>query len=414
VGALVGDQIGGLDSQVLGALDPTDIGKLDTEEIQNMDGDDFGRFVTNLDPSTVDPSDVDGLLPQGWEIDAGTGDLTPPEGPIALKAVAPAEEEGVTLPEIPDLSASFGLGGTGSGGSVLNDMEEALDDSVPGFDMTQQSNGFITLAAEGSDPNQPAAALLPDAGSVTQAPEGAPAGISFDEGGTPILTTDDGKQVTLQATLANPEEVKEVLPGAEVEVNDDGGVKLELPDTASGNGLTGGQTLVGTPSPFVEESDKAPGVYREEDANGDETVTVVNQDGTAQTLTPTINNADEFINTAQQIDGVDSVTKNFDGSLTVETGGTTLTVKPSLELVDTSSNTDKPESGISVDQDSGSLTWTDDNGLTQTFKVVDSDNNVVAGNDLDTSSVHGSEADCAAGFSLDSTTLECVADSSPQ
>ncbi|HAG72816.1 MAG TPA: hypothetical protein DCL66_11500, partial [Gammaproteobacteria bacterium] len=330
VGALNGKQLGGLDDEVLGELSPEDLLALNPEQFQVMEGDDFSHVLTNLDSGAITPDEVAGLLPPGWTINLDTGELTPPPGDkLAFRTLDQVPVEGTNLPKLPDLNSDLSLGGQGAGASVLTGMDNALQTSQPGLKFSQSPSGVLTV--DGIVGGDPLAAFVPDIDNIRQAPEGFTPGLAFNADGIPVLTTPDGKEIPLKGTLAKPESVANLNPGTAVGVAPNGDVTLTLPGNGGSNGFNGGENIVGTPSAFIEASDLAPGIYRETTSSGGEQVRIVNTDGTAQVMIPTVNSVDEFKAVTEAFSGV-TFKRNLSGEITILVGETIYEIDPSFDV----------------------------------------------------------------------------------
>jgi outer membrane lipoprotein SlyB len=333
VGALNGKQLGALDDEVLGGLSSTDLLELNPEQFQEMEGDDFSHVLTNLDSDAIKPDEVVGLLPPGWTINTDTLGLTAPPGDkLAFRALDQAPVEGTKLPKLPDLNSNLSLGGNGTGESVLTGMDNALQTSQPSLKFSQSPSGVLTVGGDAGD--TPLAAFVPDVDNIRQAPAGFIPGLAFSADGIPVLTTADGKEVPLKGTLAQPEAVANLNPGTTVDVAPNGDVILALPKNGEGNGFKGGDTIAGTPSAFIEASSLEPGIYRETTSSGGEQVRIVNTDGTAQLMNPTVNSIDEFQATAEAF-GV-TMKRNLNGEISILSGNDTFKIDPSFDVTQVS------------------------------------------------------------------------------
>jgi outer membrane lipoprotein SlyB len=333
VGALNGKQLGALDDEVLGGLSSTDLLELNPEQFQEMEGDDFSHVLTNLDSDAIKPDEVVGLLPPGWTINTDTLGLTAPPGDkLAFRALDQAPVEGTKLPKLPDLNSNLSLGGNGTGESVLTGMDNALQTSQPSLKFSQSPSGVLTVGGDAG--GTPLAAFVPDVDNIRQAPAGFIPGLAFSADGIPVLTTADGKEVPLKGTLAQPEAVANLNPGTTVDVAPNGDVILALPKNGEGNGFKGGDTIAGTPSAFIEASSLEPGIYRETTSSGGEQVRIVNTDGTAQLINPTVNSIDEFQATAEAF-GV-TMKRNLNGEISILSGDDTFKIDPSFDVTQVS------------------------------------------------------------------------------
>jgi hypothetical protein len=331
LGGMTKDNLGGLDPKVMTAMTPEVLQNLPAEEIKNMPGGDFAKLMTNMDPAKITPDNVDDLLPTGWEIDPASGDLTAPPGAgLAFKTLDAAPNiNGTTMPPLPDLSKNLALGGGGSGGSVLAGLDEAIGGEAAGFNFEQRSDGALNLNPAGAEPGSaPAAAFIPDASKMTQAPEGSEPGVSVDpDSGAFVLITDKGYSIPLLPALASPDAVKNLLP-ADAEIKVGAGGQTTISDLGI-EGKTG--PIVGIPSPLTEKSDKDAGTYAS-GSGADEKIEIVQPDGTLQVLTPAFQDQDEITESLNSFPGVEEVKIKTDGSLSLKLGGSDVVLKPHFKI----------------------------------------------------------------------------------
>ena len=321
------DNLGGLDENVIHEIDADDLDNLDPEEVRHLDGDDFARLVTNLDHASITTDAVAGLLPDGWSLDAASGDLTaPPGSSLAFRSLDQSDaDDGTTVPELPDFSRGLSVGGDVEDDNVLTGLDTALDAAGAGnLSFKQSADGILTVVSKG-DESVALASFIPDANNMTQAPAGFTAGLSTDSRGAYVLTTDDGYQIPLLPAVRDPDDIVDLLPGTEVIIGDRGETTITRPQGDGSN------PIVGIFDPLIVTSTLPPGLYSSGDG-ADEELLVVFADGSAQTLRPTIQSPDEFEQAANATAGVESVEINTDGSIDIRFEGADLTIRPLFDI----------------------------------------------------------------------------------
>ena len=356
------DNLGGLDASVMGSMTNETIAKLNPEEVKGMAGNDFSKLATNVDVAKVSNDALGDLLPPGWQMDSSTGDLkAPPGAKIGFKELTTEPTNAnTTLPPLPDLSKDLAIGGGSGDTSVIEGLNNALDAADAGsFEFEQRADGILNVKAEGSD--GAAAAFIPDTANMVQAPEGAQPGISVDERGAYVLTTDKGYQIPLLPAIADPDSVQDVLPpDSKIEIGSGG--QTTISDLGDGRD----KPIVGVPSPLTGTSDKDPGAYAT-GSGADEKIEIVNQDGTTQVLTPAFKDQEEIESAIKALSDDGEAKLNTDGSVELVYGGQKITLKPHFDVESVNIGIDA-SAGIS--QEDGKFFFTDSSGNKQELSVV--------------------------------------------
>jgi hypothetical protein len=356
------DNLGGLDPLVMGSMTDEVIAKLDPEEVKGLAGDDFSKLATNVDVAKVSNEALENLLPSGWQMDASSGDLkAPPGAKIAFKELTTEpRNDDTSLPPLPDLSKDLAIGGGSGDTSVIEGLNKALDAANAGtYEFEQRADGILNVKAEGSD--DAAAAFIPDTANMVQAPEGAQPGLSVDERGAYVLTTDKGYQIPLLPAIANPDSVQDVLPpDSKIEIGSGG--QTTISDLGDGRD----SPVVGIPSPLTGTSDKDPGAYAS-GSGSDEIIEIVNQDGTTQVLTPAFKDQEEIETAIKALSDDGDAKLNTDGSVELVYGGQQITLKPHFDVESVSIGINA-SAGIS--QEDGKFFFTDSSGNKQELSVV--------------------------------------------
>jgi hypothetical protein len=346
----------------MGSMTDEVIAKLDPEEVKGLAGDDFSKLATNVDVAKVSNEALENLLPSGWQMDASSGDLkAPPGAKIAFKELTTEpRNDDTSLPPLPDLSKDLAIGGGSGDTSVIEGLNKALDAANAGtYEFEQRADGILNVKAEGSD--DAAAAFIPDTANMVQAPEGAQPGLSVDERGAYVLTTDKGYQIPLLPAIANPDSVQDVLPpDSKIEIGSGG--QTTISDLGDGRD----SPVVGIPSPLTGTSDKDPGAYAS-GSGSDEIIEIVNQDGTTQVLTPAFKDQEEIETAIKALSDDGDAKLNTDGSVELVYGGQQITLKPHFDVESVSIGINA-SAGIS--QEDGKFFFTDSSGNKQELSVV--------------------------------------------
>jgi len=327
------NNLGGLGSAVLGTMTATDLGNLDATEVKGLAGNDFSKLVTNMSAFSVTPADFDALIPDGWAMDA-KGDLTAPAGAglafAPVKRTAPAS--GAAAPKtkivaLPNFSSNLSLGGGSGDNSVLSGMDKALATGGYGdFNFKQRDDGILSVVtAEGAPPS---ASFIPDASKMVQAPTDSVPGITVDAAtGGYVMITDQGYQIPLLPSIANPDEVESLLPGSDINIGSGGETSIISPPGADGVVTQ----ITGIANPILEQSTLDAGTYRT-GSGADEEYKIVYADGSAQVLKPALQDPDEFKASVADIPGATDLVIKTNGSVSLNVGGVDLVLKPLFDV----------------------------------------------------------------------------------
>jgi len=331
--ALTPTNMGGFDPLTIKALPKDKVLEFFTPaEFQQMPAMDMSKMFANFDPTQFTPADVSSMIPDSWLMDPTSGKITPPPGtPLALPPVDFILAAGIKVPSFPDLSKEFALGGEGGGAGILDGMNGAL--AAEGFDnflMSQTDDGVIKVEGSG-DADGVDLAFIPDMDAIKQAPEGFTPGLGLNQKGQYELTTASGELIPILPAPADLDKLATIVPGGEVVVGDEGEVEMKMTD---------GSQITGIFDPFVSlaPTGTAPGIHKTGE-KGNEVVTVVYEDGTQQTVKPTIHDQDSFVTTALAVDNVESVEVNTDGTIDLTYAGVPMILKPVLQTTEAADNT---------------------------------------------------------------------------
>ncbi len=345
------ENIGGFDPELFGQFGPEHFQQFNAEQFEEADPRDVFKMLANSNPEKINPDDVRDLLPEGWTMsDNGLIELPEGEG-FALPPLSKTEGliPDVFFPdEIPDLSKGLGLGGQGE--PIIDGLNDALvRANLPQFDINQDDNGIMQVT--GSDEFDGVnLAFIPDFANMLQGDNNAEPGLSQDERGLYVLTTPDGQMIPIRPVPKDVEAVKNLLPfeGGQATLGDEGDVLLSIPEQNGQPSIYG----AGIFNPLINPAPEGlnPGFHVPNDPSGLEPITIVYEDGTSQTMNPTVPSPDEFIEKAKGFEGVDNTQYNADGSIDLTYEGNPVRLNPTF-IVKTESlpaDTEKVEPSITL------------------------------------------------------------------
>ncbi|MCK4494010.1 MAG: hypothetical protein KAU26_08125 [Methylococcales bacterium] len=331
--ALDADDLNDLDDDIFEALSLDDVEALDEYLFKKANTQDLSKLLVSIGKKHKDkgagkkvhPADLRRFLPEGWEI-ADNGELIVPEGTdLALPAMLNSRQllTGVKFPRISNLKKGFGMNGAGN--SFLGGMNGALRQAGFGQYIIEQDDEGI-LHVKGDDGID--LAFMPDDNQLRQAGKGKVAGLLQNKRGFFVLTTEEGREVTI---LPAPKNLTGIQGLKEVELGASGDVTMKLDDEENS------VTVVGLFDPILTTADTelTAGVHFPEDESGREPATIVYEDGSAQQMYPTIPKIEAFIKEAKKIEGVESVELNSDGTLAVQFKGAQYQLEPTFNVTET-------------------------------------------------------------------------------
>ncbi|EDN70399.1 hypothetical protein BGP_4078 [Beggiatoa sp. PS] len=251
-------------------------------EVEKLSSTEIIKIVSNLNATTVQPQDIEKFLPSDVTIDINTGKLKVKPGKLKLpKKGKPDILAAVALPSLPDFNVSFSLGGgVSTENTILAELNQTLAHSAVGlseFSFTQQDSGILDVAGAGIK-----LSLMPS-GDIEQLAEGTPPGLIVNETGNYELVTTESKKITFQSAPANLENLLEVIPNSEVEINEYGEIHLDITGEAPSQ-------LVGVFGTFIETAPEGltPGIHFEGTVGVNEVAKIVLSDGTMQVMSPAV------------------------------------------------------------------------------------------------------------------------------
>lgn len=220
--------------------------------------------------------------------------------------------------EVADLDSALTIGGTTTGNetTVLDSLNTCLKTAgFPNFKMKQDGKtGKIVVEGSG-DAQGAQLTFTTKSDSVKQADSTAATGLTQNESGHYVLTTDDKKQVTVIPAAKDTTQLAQSLGDASsVKVAENGVTTVEIRKDAQSAPQV--QAMVFDPMITKAGAGKKAGIYTE-GATGE----IVYADGTAQKILPTVPQADQFVTTATKFPGVENAQLNADGTIAVQYKG---------------------------------------------------------------------------------------------
>ena len=305
-----------LDAPQLEHIPPNAFGGISGEEIpymktefQQVTDNKKAQVMVNLDFNKVKPEDAADLLDANWEIDLNTGELKPPPGTkVSLPPKEPPPEikdrEDVKIPEMPDFSKDFALGGNTESGTILDDMNQGLASTdLEEFTFSQNDDdGFLQAQGVGEYEDQDFS-FIPDTDRMTQVDDTANVGLAVEScTGLFVVTTSDNQRFPL---IPAPKGAKPLLAAmgenSSFDLNDDGDTLLIYQENQTRDDSQ--VNVVVTFDPYVNSSGSdycdstlfsctrrraTPGVHISQNTRTYEDSYVIYEDGTAQKIYPTV------------------------------------------------------------------------------------------------------------------------------
>lgn len=347
------NNMGGLNPTVIHEFDAEHLSALQLNEFQHMPNSGVAKWLTNLNPTQLNPELIEKLLPEDWRWEQETGILHAPQGTfLALKALKIIQlPEHVSLPEYQfDLNSTLTVGGIGTAETLL----EKLNNTLSSFNYQAKQNQYGIVISTHSITQQQLAFLL-DMEQLIQRDARQNSGVQFTEPGNFQVTTKDHLEINLYPAPKDPVAVATVLNNAQVVVGNKGDVLLlNLPSSTTrrirAEELT--QTVV-IFDPFIESSPEdicAPNAAGEIECNWDvadaemqpgfhftetrakQRAKLIYADGSAQTVYPTVFSPETFMTEARKFPGVEAIVFNTDGTFTVTYQGQKLQLFPSFAV----------------------------------------------------------------------------------
>ena len=359
LGGLTSANMGGLSTNIIGDLTEAEISQLNSDEFKKMEGEKTSKFFTNFN-GNIEPTEIEHLIPEDWELDQETGKLKAPVGTkLTLHGLSrPVDlSTQVVLPQLPDLNAGFGLGGAGT--PIVEEITQSLERAnLANLIPSQNDSGILTIQEIG-DMTDFQSALFPDTNNIIQVDsEQNPAGVWLDENGFYQVTTPEGLQIQFNPAPRDLTTLSEALGYGEVILGQHGDVMMELPiQNQEGNTF---KKKVAIFDSIIEKApdNLSPGFYPQQSDDGRESAIIVYSDGTAQTVKPSVFSPDTFMTEGLKFEGVESPVFKADGTLECLYNGQLIRAVPSFDVETRNLNEgESVESSIVANED-GTLTYT--------------------------------------------------------
>ncbi|MCV6639023.1 hypothetical protein [Candidatus Albibeggiatoa sp. nov. NOAA] len=333
---LTENNMAGLTGYVIGHVTPEHIDAMADEAIANLNAWGTTKYITNFDPEIVPLEVAETFLKPSWSMDENGLLTVPADTPINFTSFNLPETfpKQVTIDyDFPDFSKGFGIGGRGV--PILDEINAALNstNNTQGIrSVRQREDGLIVM----TDVDGLQRAFIPDIDGQIQLDADAPTGVVFDEATGKLLLTSTAQQqfsfipapkdyFLLSDTLGEDNAARCYKKGdvlLEIEVN---GLSTYVVVTFGANVSrdTGdaGVYLPDDNAPIVRRNVRAP--IREG--------RVVFSDGTSQNIYPAVLFPDTFISLANQVEGVDNVILNVDGTLSLTFFGLSYALLPTFD-----------------------------------------------------------------------------------
>lgn len=376
---LTADNVDALNDEVLAVITPEKLEAIKPEAVKQSKPP--GEIFTKL--KKIKPKQARKYLPEGWNINDDTGELSAPAGTkLTYKTIEPKKtlsKQKASLPEIADLNSSFSLGGTGGKTAQENlnaGMQQTL--SIANVDLsqfifTQNETGMLNIVGQGDYKNIKFA-FLPNINNIEQAPLDTPVGLSQDEGGFFIMTTPNQQNFFLTPStndpiglvkvlsedkeaqiIEDPEEQTEIKQSCDydnqvVKFNDKGDTLLKLPNDNTRR-TRASETSVHLVVMFDAFVEPAPndfcndetcnwaqmpaslqmGVHLPNTLRARQQANVVYPDGASQRVYPTVLEPNKFQNLVSGFEGVEKIVYQSDGSFKATYFGQTVSIYPTFD-----------------------------------------------------------------------------------
>jgi hypothetical protein len=327
------ENLAGLNAGVLQNLEPEHITALDSGEIAKLSDWGRSRYLTNINPDKLKPENIELFLQEGWLLKEN-GELSAPPG---ANITLPSLTLPVDFPdkikfdyELLDFKRGFGL--SGKGGAVLADLQAVLHSIDANLAINQREDGLLIV----SDNLGNQLALLADLANYVQLDENANRGVFLEPAsGHWTIITDKKHKIKLIPAPKDYYKLAASLDGSEARCNSKGDVLLQLPTNNTRNANNEYVAIVF--DGLVTTDTRPAGIYFDNTTTRSNLnireARVVYADGTAQNAYATVTLPEVFINLALQINGVENVILNVDGSFSVVFLGQNYTLMPTFDTV---------------------------------------------------------------------------------
>jgi len=360
-------QLESMHGDAIGNMTQEQLTEIPDVTIEEMDEQERAKVLGNIDPITM-REQAQRFLPKNWKLKDDNRIERPEGAPIEAPAKPQQLAENIEMPELPDLSKGTGLGGAlGENGKSLNQCVNDLLGEM-GFEANQREDGVMDIQG----PQGLKMAFSPDRKGMKQGPRGSKPGISANKQGQFVLTLEDGVQMPVRPAPKDPAGAAKALQGGgKLKMGDEGEVEIAMNQAPEGVPARVGCKF--DPQVMPAPQGKGPGVHKDDQGK----LMMVYEDGTAQLMRPAMRNPSTFSKVGTKIPGVESITHNDDGTITVVFSGMNVMLQPDYEIK--ASDESMPgtplaqeEDGSSIIQNTdGSFDFVDADGQAQAFGIGD-------------------------------------------
>lgn len=326
---LTEDNMSGFTGYLMGHFTPDHIAAMNPQAIENVNEWGATKFITNFDAEQMPLETAQVFLKPDWSMDENGLLTVPANTPINLASFTLPETfpQQVTIDyDFPNFATGFGFGGRGT--PILQQMNAALTANNPQNiqSIRQREDGLIIM--RDSDGLQ--RAFIPDVMGQIQLDADAPTGVTLEaETGKLLVTTSAKQQFSFIPAPKDYFLLGELLgEGNAARCYDKGDVLLQLNKTG----------VVVTFGAEVSRDEGDAGVYLPDDNSVRRNVRapiregrVVFSDGTAQNIYPAVLFPNIFTNLANQIQGVENVILNVDGTFSLTFLGQSYALLPTFD-----------------------------------------------------------------------------------
>jgi hypothetical protein len=389
---LIAANMGGFSTEVLKEFTPPHVSTLEDDEFQQMPSEDISKLFIHFDAEKITRTNVLPLIPNGWQIDANTGAITAPTGAKLTPRILPTAgavrlQQAVKLPPMLDINQSIGLGGQGT--SIKDNMLRSLEEEdLTDFELSQnQETGFLIVEGTG-DSQGINYSFIPDLDNVIQVDgDKIPIGLAITEGGFYTITTPDEKQYKVVPVPKDPVALSQALEGGDVVIGQRGDVMMDIPQQTRKRGKPRQVAIFDpliqpapdnlcveiTPGEIVCDFDNAspsqqPGIHLPGNTRQRQEAKVVYQDGTSQTIMPTLLSPDTFTELGFEFEGVEDIVFNSNGTFYVLHEGQPYLIVPKFEVV--TEEVTEAEIAAKIDKQPGESSIVVNSDATLTYTIV--------------------------------------------
>ncbi|MCV6637496.1 LamG-like jellyroll fold domain-containing protein [Candidatus Albibeggiatoa sp. nov. NOAA] len=346
------ESLASLNSQSVQQLPTNIIQNLTVEQVQALnldmlkqDAQAISKLLTNLTDAVLNDVGADNVLPQGWTVDAETGNISIPAGQSIVYKSFKSSVKNTNLPDIPDFSSGFGIAGSGT--ALLDNVNAGLSQTqisngdasdllkeadLSKFELSQKPNGILNVAGT-EQYSDLLFAFLPDTNGIhTVEEDKIKVGLSQIEGGFFQITMPNKQRFTMYPSPDKPEQLGSIFgESATISIHNKGEVFI--------NYIENGQqkNLITTFDAFVSEDSEAQTSSFSLDNNTRSRFSrairegrVVFSDGSVQSIYPAVLYPEILIGSLEQF-GAENVVYNADSTFNLSFEGQSILLLPTFD-----------------------------------------------------------------------------------